>query len=76
MSDAHTYIAPCSGEDEREVCYRPKKIIAVGLIEHMGDIVACEPVARHVRLKNPHAYIVWCVRSEYRELIDSHPSID
>ncbi len=50
--------------------------IAIGLIEHMGDIVACEPVSRYLRSKYPYAHIVWCVRSEYRELIDINPHID
>ncbi len=52
------------------------RIIAVGLIEHMGDIVACEPVARYLREKYPEDHIVWCVREPYRELIDTNPYID
>jgi len=52
------------------------QIIGIGLIEHMGDIVACEPVSRYIRFKHPNAHIVWCVRKEYRELIDSNPYID
>ncbi|MCL4538604.1 MAG: glycoside hydrolase family 99-like domain-containing protein [Bacteroidetes bacterium] len=50
--------------------------IAIGLVEHMGDIVACEPVARHLRSENPEAHIVWCVRKEYAELIENNPYID
>ena len=53
-----------------------KKQIAIGLVEHMGDIVACEPVARYLRAENPDAHIVWVVREEYRELIDTNPNID
>ncbi len=52
------------------------QIIGIGLIEHMGDIVACEPVSRYIRFKYPNAHIVWCVRKEYRELIDTNPYID
>ncbi|MGC8594927.1 MAG: glycoside hydrolase family 99-like domain-containing protein [Candidatus Kryptoniota bacterium] len=53
-----------------------KKKIAIGLIEHFGDIVACEPVSRYVRSENPEAYIAWCVRKEYKELLVSNPYID
>ncbi|CUS97754.1 Glycosyltransferase, GT2 family [Candidatus Chrysopegis kryptomonas] len=54
---------------------KPLKI-GIGLIEHMGDIIACEPVSRYLRSKYPDAHIVWCVREEYKELIDSNPYID
>ncbi len=53
-----------------------KKTIGVGLIEHMGDIVACEPVARYLRATNPDSHIVWCVRQVYCELIDTNPFVD
>jgi GT2 family glycosyltransferase/ADP-heptose:LPS heptosyltransferase/2-polyprenyl-3-methyl-5-hydroxy-6-metoxy-1,4-benzoquinol methylase/Tfp pilus assembly protein PilF len=52
------------------------QIIGIGLIEHMGDIVACEPVSRYIRFNYPDAHIVWCVRKDYKELIDSNPYID
>lgn len=55
---------------------RPKKIIAIGLVEHMGDIAACEPVSRYLRALYPADRLIWCVRKEYRELIDSNPNID
>lgn len=54
----------------------PTTTIAIGLIEHMGDIVACEPVARHLRAENPEAHILWCIRKEYRELVDTNPYVD
>ncbi len=50
--------------------------IGIGLIEHMGDIIACEPVSRYLKSKYPDAHIVWCVREEYKELIDSNPYVD
>jgi len=42
----------------------------------MGDIVACEPVARYLRYNNPDAHIAWAVLAPYRDLIDSNPFID
>lgn len=50
--------------------------ILIGLIEHFGDIVACEPVSRYVRNKYPAARISWAIQEPYRELIDSNPHID
>jgi heptosyltransferase III len=53
-----------------------RRLVAIMLIEHLGDIVACEPIARYVKEKHPDAYIVWGVKNVYRELIDSNPYID
>jgi ADP-heptose:LPS heptosyltransferase len=50
--------------------------VLVGLIEHLGDIVAAEPIARHLRQTHPDARIAWAVRRPYRELLDTHPCID
>lgn len=50
--------------------------IGVGLVEHFGDVVACEPVARQLRAAYPDAEICWVVRDVFRELIDSNPHID
>ncbi len=53
-----------------------RKVIAIDLTEHFGDIVACEPVSRYVRHQYPDAYILWSVRRPYRELIDNNPYVD
>lgn len=55
---------------------RQKRQIGIGLIEHLGDIVACEPVVRHIKQEHPDAEISWVVRESYRELIDANPLID
>jgi len=53
-----------------------RKFIVVNLIEHFGDIVACEPVARYVKKRYPNAYLVWTVRRPYRDLVLHNPAID
>lgn len=53
-----------------------RQIIAISLIEHFGDIVACEPVSRYIRHLYPKAYIIWFVRKPYRELIAYNPFVD
>jgi heptosyltransferase-3 len=53
-----------------------KRLIAVMLLEHLGDIVACEPIVRYLKNNNPNTFIIWGVKRAYRELIDSNPNID
>jgi ADP-heptose:LPS heptosyltransferase len=55
---------------------KSKPQIVVGLIEHFGDIVACEPVARYLKLNHPDNHLSWVVRPEFREIIDTNPYID
>jgi ADP-heptose:LPS heptosyltransferase len=50
--------------------------ILVGLIEHLGDIVACEPVARYLKTTYKNSIISWAISQPYRELADSNPDID
>jgi ADP-heptose:LPS heptosyltransferase len=50
--------------------------ILIGLIEHFGDVVACEPVSRYLRSKYPTAHLAWAIKKPYRELIDANPQID
>ena len=53
-----------------------KPVVVIALVEHLGDIVAAEPVARHLRRQHPDAHLVWAVRHAYRELVQHHPCID
>ena len=52
------------------------KLIGVFLLEHLGDIVACEPIVRYLKKKNPNAYIIWGVKKAYREITENNPNID
>ena len=53
-----------------------RKLILVTLLEQMGDIVACEPVARHLKSIYPDCHLVWGVRGVYRELVAGNPQVD
>jgi heptosyltransferase III len=53
-----------------------KSIIIINLTEHIGDIVACEPVSRYIRSQYPRDYIIWCTNKKYKSLIDKNPSIN
>jgi heptosyltransferase-3 len=53
-----------------------RPLVAIILSEQMGDIIACEPVAREVRQRHANAYIIWLVRKQYVELVQHHPDLD
>lgn len=61
---------------KREAAAAGRKLIVISLLDRMGDIVAAEPVSRYIRQREAGAYILWCVREPYRELIDANPHID
>jgi heptosyltransferase-3 len=50
--------------------------VTIALTEHMGDIVAAEPVARAARARFPSAQIRWIVRPGYRALPDRYDAVD
>ncbi len=50
--------------------------ISVGLVEHLGDIVAAEPVARAIRRDHPGASLRWFVRAPYAAVPARFPAID
>ena len=51
-------------------------LCGIFLTEHVGDIVACEPVIRHARSQHPDAVLVWVTRSTYAPLVAHHPLLD
>lgn len=53
-----------------------RPLVVIILSEQMGDIIACEPVAREVRRRHPKSYILWMVRESYAELVRYHPDLD
>jgi heptosyltransferase-3 len=55
---------------------RKNGIVAISLIEHIGDIIANEPISREVRRKHPESTIIWFVRKPYRDLLKYNPAIN
>lgn len=53
-----------------------RELIVVALLEHFGDIVACEPVVGHLRRQHRRPWLVWICRPGYAELVRHHPGID
>jgi glycosyltransferase involved in cell wall biosynthesis/GT2 family glycosyltransferase/tetratricopeptide (TPR) repeat protein/ADP-heptose:LPS heptosyltransferase len=52
------------------------KKIGIGLVEHMGDIIACEPVIKHLKKVYPEGYYIWVTKKKYGELVEHHPLIN
>ncbi|HTF81539.1 MAG TPA: glycosyltransferase family 9 protein [Cytophagales bacterium] len=50
-------------------------MIIIALTEHIGDIVATEPVISHVKTKWPKSELVWITFKPYQQLIMHHPQL-
>src|SRR5512138_2364208 len=46
------------------------------LVEHIGDIIACEPVISWVKRQYPDALVAWIVKAQYAEILSAHPDLD
>jgi heptosyltransferase-3 len=53
-----------------------RQLCGILLVEHIGDIIACEPVIRRLRAEHPDAILVWITRPTYRNLVKNHPVLD
>jgi ADP-heptose:LPS heptosyltransferase len=53
-----------------------RKLTVIGLAERMGDIVACEPVSRHLRGRFPGDIMLWAARPVYRDLVRGNVHLD
>ncbi len=53
-----------------------RQVMAIVLLERMGDIVAAEPLARLARRTFPDAWICWIVQAPYVALPKHYPEID
>ncbi len=53
-----------------------RPFIAIILSEQMGDVIACEPIAREVRKLYPDGYLIWFIRKPYVDLVRYHPDLD
>lgn len=53
-----------------------RPVLAIALLEHMGDIVAAEPIARFARQRYPGMRIFWITRPAYAPLAAEFPGVD
>ena len=62
--------------DRIMVLFGSRELIVIGLVEHMGDIVAAQPIAVYVRAVHPKAQLVWVTRKPFEELVNTFDDID
>ncbi len=55
---------------------RGRGSVAIALVEHLGDIVAAEPISRFARRQFPAAHVAWITRRAYAEVPHSYPAVD
>lgn len=53
-----------------------RPLVALALVEHMGDIVAAGPIATAARERHPDARIAWVTREPYKPIPERHPAVD
>lgn len=56
--------------------FQNRKVVLINLADHMGDIIACLPVAEHIKSEDPKAFIVWAVSHRFRDLVLNAPCVD
>ncbi len=52
-----------------------KKYIGILLAEHLGDIVAAEPLIGALQRKFPEGRICWIAKKNFHDLLNKHPGI-
>lgn len=50
--------------------------VGILLAEHLGDIVAAEPIIEALTQKFPNAKIAWIIKPAFRALLENHPKIE
>jgi len=53
-----------------------RRTVAIALVEHLGDIIAAEPVARFARQQYPDGHILWIARRPYTQIAARFASVD
>ncbi len=51
-------------------------MVAIAMVEHLGDIIAAEPISRFARLRHPGAKIVWFARRRYTAIPAGFAAVD
>lgn len=52
------------------------KVSIVVLMEHIGDLVTCEPIARQLKAKAPNSKVIWIVDAKYTSIVNLFESVD
>jgi len=58
-----------------KITHPNRPIIGILLAEHLGDIVAAEPIVGALQQKHPGAFICWIAKKHFHVLLENHPGI-
>lgn len=61
---------------ENECKGKENPIFVVNCVESLGDIIACEPIARYLKNKYKGSKIFWVIRKDYVDAVKFNPYID
>ena len=50
--------------------------LLIVLAEHLGDVIANEPIARYLKFRYPNRSIYWVIESRFREIVRYNPCLD
>lgn len=56
-------------------CSNPQVFIIV-LTQHIGDLVACEPISRQLKSEYPDCKVIWAVNGKYKTIVQLHEFVD
>lgn len=55
---------------------RRNNIVFISLIEHMGDIIAAEPIIGALRIKHSNEKFIWIITKPFAPVVEVHPEIN
>lgn len=82
LEEARKEIGKVDGEiildeiNEKKAKGVEKLVFYIHCIESMGDVIACEPIARYLKSIEPGSEIVWIVKEPAMEIVKYNPYID
>jgi len=53
-----------------------RPLVVISLTEHMGDIIAAEPLSRYVKERHKNSILVWVTKRPYVEVVRSFAAVD
>ncbi len=69
------YIQLCTWVMFQRILHPSRPILGILLAQHLGDIVASEPIIPALLKKYPQAKLVWIIQKHFRPLLEQHPDI-
>lgn len=69
------YVQLCTWVIFQRLFQPSRPVLGILLAQHLGDIVASEPIIPALHVKYPKAKLVWIIQGHFRPLLEHHPGI-